>query len=253
MSAIRVHVHGARGRMGSACVEAIAGAADMQLVGTSGRGDDLHEALRASRPEVAVEFTVAEAAADHLRVMLESDCHVVSGTTGLPAAQARALGELARARGRGLLLAPNFALGMLLLQRFARQAAAWMHDVEIVELHHERKRDAPSGTALHTARLIAEAARTALNQGRPDTAELRAGARGGIEEGVPIHSIRLPGLLAHQEVLFGAPGQVLTLRHDALDRRAYLPGVLLGIRRIRSRTGLVDSLDSMLDDGPVLE
>lgn len=247
MSSIRVHVHGAGGRMGRACVEAVGAAADMELCGTTGRSDDLAASLRATRPEVVVEFTVPGAVEAHLRTILEADCHVVSGTTGLPTERARELGELAASRRRGLLLAPNFAVGVLLLQRFAREAAAHFADVEIIELHHDQKRDAPSGTSLHTARQIAEAAASELNAGRPDSEELVAGSRGGAVAGIPVHSVRLPGLLAHQEVLFGAPGQLLTLRHDTLDRLAFMPGVLLGVRRIRDRTGLVDSLEPFLD------
>jgi 4-hydroxy-tetrahydrodipicolinate reductase len=132
------------------------------------------------------------------------------------------------------------------MQRFAREAARHFDDVEIIELHHDRKVDAPSGTALHTADLIAEAAGRPLNRGRPAQTELVAGARGGARSGVPVHSVRLPGLLAHQEVMFGGLGQVLTIRHDALDRQAFMPGVLLGIRRIRSCRGLVDSLERLL-------
>ena len=248
MTKIAVHVHGAGGRMGQACVEAVGAARDMELRGTSGRGDDLGGALRAAKPDVVVEFTVPDAVEDNLRAILEAGCHVVSGTTGLPAERAHALGELAETVGRGLLIAPNFALGVILMQRFARQAAVHFDDVEIIELHHEQKVDAPSGTSLHTARQIAEAAGRELNVGRPQADETLAGSRGGVAGGIPIHSIRLPGLLAHQEVLFGGPGQLLTLRHDTTERRAFMPGVLLGIRRIAKRTGLVDSLEPLLDD-----
>ena len=132
------------------------------------------------------------------------------------------------------------------MQRFCRQAARWFHDVEIIELHHEKKQDAPSGTALDTARQIAAAVDQPLNQGRPKETELVAGARGGTVDNVRVHSVRLPGLLAHQEVLFGGPGQILTIRQDTLDRQAFMPGVLLGIRRILDRKGLVDSLEHFL-------
>ena len=234
--------------MGGTTVAAVRAADDLELCGTSGRGDDLAAALRHSRPDVAVEFTAPDAVAAAVRTMLEASVHVVSGTTGLGADAARALGELARARGKGFLLAPNFALGVILLQRFCRQAAAHFADVEILELHHEGKRDAPSGTAVHTAAQIAAAAARPLNAGRIEAVETVPGARGGSHCGVPIHSVRLPGLLAHQEVLFGAPGQVLTIRHDTSDRRAFMPGVLLAIRRIHRHLGLVDSLEHLLDD-----
>lgn len=238
----RVHVHGAGGRMGQACVAAISAAPDLVLVSTSGRTDDLAAVLARSRPEVVVEFTVPAAAAAGLRTIAAAGCHAVSGTTGLGPHEAQELGELFAARGKGLVMAANFALGVVLLQRFAREAARWFADVEIIELHHEQKLDAPSGTALVTARQIAVAAATPLNAGRPDA----HAARGAIEAGVPIHSVRLPGLLAHQEVLFGAAGQLLTLRHDTSDRRAYMPGVLLAVRSVQTQRGLVDGIEPLL-------
>ena len=243
---IRVHVHGALGRMGGACIDAVNGASDMELCGTTDVGDDLAAALGAESPDVVVEFTVPDAVEDNVRTMLEAGVPVVAGTTGLPREKAVGLGNLAKEKGVGFLLAPNFAIGVILMQKFAREAAKHFDDVEIIELHHERKVDAPSGTAIHTADLIAASAERALNQGRPDETETVRGARGGAQSGIPIHSIRLPGLLAHQEVMFGGVGQVLTIRHDALDRRAFMPGVLLGIRSIRDHTGLIDSLEHLL-------
>jgi 4-hydroxy-tetrahydrodipicolinate reductase len=180
----------------------------------------------------------------------------VCGTTGLGAEGIARLAQLAEARGRGVLLAPNFAIGVLLMQRFARAAARWFPDVEIVELHHERKRDAPSGTALATAEQIAGATveriaeRNVVPRAPTTTAGAELGSRGLRHRGVPIHSIRLPGLLAHQEVLFGGPGQVLSIRHDTLDRGAFMPGVLLGIRRIGERQGLWRSLEPFLEPMP---
>jgi 4-hydroxy-tetrahydrodipicolinate reductase len=225
---IRVHVHGAEGRMGGAVVQALATPSDLVLSGQTRGREELAAALARTRPDVLVEFTVAESAARHLRTALEAGVRVVSGTTGLPRAQVE---ELAR-----------------LLERFARQAARWFDDVEILELHHERKRDAPSGTALRTAQAIAAAARGPLNARRPPLHEVAPGARGALVDGVPIHSIRLPGLLAHQEVVFGQAGQVLTLRHDTLDLAAYWPGIALAIRRVATLRGFVDSLASLLDE-----
>lgn len=243
---IRVHVHGALGRMGASCVTAIEAAADLEVCGKTDFGDDLAGALATGKPDVVVEFTVPAAVEDNVRTMLSAGVPVVAGTTGLAPDKAAELGRLAEERGVGFLLAPNFAIGVILMQRFARQAARHFDDVEILELHHDRKVDAPSGTALHTADLIADAAERPLNQGRPDETELVPGARGGKRQGIPVHSVRLPGLLAHQEVMFGGLGQVLTIRHDALDRRAFMPGVLLGIRSIRDHRGLVDSLERLL-------
>lgn len=244
----RVHVHGAGGRMGTTCTEAIRSAQDLLLCGTSGRTDDLADALQRSRPDVVVEFTVPSAAARHLDTILEHGAHAVSGTTGVPRAVAQDLGASAADRGLGMLLVPNFSIGAVLVQRFAAAAARWFADVEILELHHERKLDAPSGTALDTARRIARAAQRPLNAGRPDERESISGVRGGSEGDVRIHSIRLPGLLAHQVVLFGGVGEVLTLRHDTSDRRAYIPGILLGVRAVDRFRGLVDSLEPLLDE-----
>ena len=243
---IRVHVHGAKGRMGATCVEAVHGASDMEVCGETDYGDDLAGALADERPDVVIEFTVPSAVEENVRTMLEAGVPVVAGTTGLPKDKAEALDALAREKGVGFLLAPNFAIGVILMQKFAREAAVHFRDVEILELHHDRKVDAPSGTALHTADLIAASAGGPLNADRPDEEETVPGARGGKQGGVPIHSVRLPGLLAHQEVMFGGVGQVLTIRHDALDRRAFMPGVLLGVRKIREHTGLIDSLERLL-------
>lgn len=244
---IRVFVIGASGRMGRAVMEAVGEARDLELCGASSRGEDLPRALAAARPQVCVEFTVAEAAEQNLRTALRQGAHVVSGTTGLAAGVVRALGEEAGRAGLGLVLAPNFAIGAVLLQRFAREAARFMPDVEILEMHHERKRDAPSGTAWRTAELIAEASPRALQAADREEHELLPGARGASVDGIRIHSVRLPGLLAHQEVLFGLPGQTLSLRHDTLDRRAFMPGVLLAIRRVVGHRGLVTSLEEFLD------
>jgi 4-hydroxy-tetrahydrodipicolinate reductase len=243
---IRVHVHGALGRMGSTCVEAVSQAVDMSLCGSTDQGDDLARALAEERPDVVVEFTVPSAVGQNVRTMLEAGVPVVAGTTGLAPETARELGLLAESKGVGFLLAPNFAIGVILMQRFAREAVRHLPDVEILELHHDRKVDAPSGTAIHTAELIREAAEAGINANRPQEDELVPGARGASVGGIPIHSVRLPGLLAHQAVMFGGLGQVLTIRHDTSDRRAFMPGVLLGIRSIRNHVGLIDSLERLL-------
>ena len=246
---ILVHVHGAGGRMGRESVRAVRGAPDMELTGTTGRGDDLRAALGAGRTQVLVEFTDATVLEDHVAAALACGTHVVSGTTGLDRDAVERLGRAAATAGRALLLAPNFCIGVLLMQRFAEQAARWFAEVEIVEYHHDRKEDAPSGTALHTADRIAAVPRPARDPGAVAGTELLEGARGARRAGIPVHAVRLPGLLAHQEILFGAVGQVLTLRHDATDRQCFMPGVLLGIRGVLDRTGLIDSLDPLLDGG----
>ncbi len=243
---LRVHVHGAKGRMGRESCAAIDAAGDLELCGRSGRNDDLRRALRDSRADVLVEFTVPDAAPMHVTAAIDAGVAVVSGTTGIDDRALDRLDARAREHGVGVLVAPNFALGVLLMQRFAGEAARFLHDVEIVELHHERKLDAPSGTARATARRIAGAASAPLNEDRPDGLHEDAGARGMLQDGVPIHSVRLPGLLAHQEVLFGGPGELLTIRHDTNDRRAFMNGVLLAVRQIGDRVGLFRSLEPFL-------
>ena len=247
---LSVHVHGARGRMGQMVVAAVRADAELALAGATGRGDDLAAALDGARPDVLVEFTRAESAPEHMRLALERGIGVVSGTTGMSKEQLDALRGLAARSARGAVLAPNFAVGMVLMQRWAAAAARHFPDVEILELHHEQKRDAPSGTALATAERIA-AARDAAGTApaaRPPEQISAPGARGGDVAGVPVHSVRLPGLLAHQEILFGGTGQILTLRHDAFDRRAYWPGIRLAIFAVVRRKGLLDSIEPLLDD-----
>jgi 4-hydroxy-tetrahydrodipicolinate reductase len=247
---ISIHVHGAGGKMGRMVVAAAGGDPGISLSGTSGRGDDLARHLTDKRVDVLVEFTNADSAPDHVRTALECGVHVVSGTTGIAPPQIAALAELAESSGRGVVLAPNFALGMVLMQRFAEQAARYFPDAEILELHHEQKRDAPSGTAMATARRMSLSREHAHVGPAPRPAEhvLVPGARGGGIGGIAVHSVRLPGLIAHQEVWFGGIGQLLTLRHDAFDRRAYWPGIRLAILGIGARRGLLDSIEPFLDD-----
>src|SRR6266542_4356835 len=181
------------------------------------------------------------------RLLLPAGVHVVSGTTGLPAASIEELASLADEAGAGnLVWAPNFALGAVLAQRFATIAARYYQAAEVIELHHPGKADAPSGTALRTAKGIAEARRRPGSPVPPGR-ELVTGARGGDVEGVRVHSVRLPGLVAHQEIIFGGEGELLTLRHDSLDRSSFMPGVLLCVRNVRNRPGLTVGLEPMLD------
>jgi 4-hydroxy-tetrahydrodipicolinate reductase len=208
---IRVAVTGAAGRMGSTVCDAVTAAPDLELVGRAdpALGVSLGEAL-AQRPEVLVDFTVPSTAVANAREAVAAGVHVVIGTTGFDPA------ELAGVSGANVFIAPNFAIGAVLMMQFAAQAAQHMARAEIIELHHDRKLDAPSGTAALTARLMAEAA--------PEIGD------------VPIHSVRLPGLVAHQEVILGDIGQTLTIRHDSIDRLSFMPGVLLAIRRVGSLT-----------------
>ena len=210
---IRVAVSGAAGRMGEAVCEAVQGAEDMELAGRAdpALGVPLAEVL--GDVDVVVDFTTPEAVLDNVQACLRAGVHAVVGTTGFEVDVVRAMVVQSREQGRSanLFLAPNFAIGAVLMMRFAAEAARHMPEVEIVELHHDRKLDAPSGTAKRTADLIREAG-------------------GNVHE--PIHSVRLPGLVAHQEVLLGGEGQTLTIRHDSIDRRSFMPGVLLAVRRV---------------------
>ncbi|ROP43666.1 4-hydroxy-tetrahydrodipicolinate reductase [Pseudokineococcus lusitanus] len=253
MSALRVAVLGAGGRMGAAACRAVDAAPDLELVARVHRGDDLDDVLGAARPDVAVVLTVPDAAPAQVDWCVRHGVHAVVGTTGWDEARLAAVrGALGEEPRTGVLVAPNFALGAVLAMRFAAQAARFYESVEVVELHHPDKVDAPSGTAVRTARLVAEARRAAGVGPSPDaTTSGLDGARGADVDGVRVHSVRLRGLVAHEEVLLGAPGEQLTIRHDSFDRESFMPGVLLGVRTVADHPGLAVGLDHLLDlDGP---
>ena len=221
---------------------------DMELVAALGRGDKL-ETLVETGAQVAVELTTPDAVMDNLDFCLRHGIHGVVGTTGWTEERlARLRSWLDAAPGAGVLIAPNFSIGAVLTMRFAQQAARFFESAEIVELHHPNKADAPSGTAARTARLIAEARAAAGCPPQPDaTSTALDGARGADVDGVPVHSVRLRGLLAHQEVLLGAVGETLTIRHDSLHHSSFMPGILLGVRRVVSAPGLTMGLENFLD------
>jgi 4-hydroxy-tetrahydrodipicolinate reductase len=243
---IRTAVIGARGRMGRQVCDAVEAADDLELGPRIDLDDDVAAVADA---DVAVVFSVPDVALDHVLACVRHGVHAVVGTTGWTPEKLDAVrAALEEAPGVGVLVAPNFALGAVLLMRFAAMAAPHYESVEVVELHHPDKVDAPSGTAQHTARLIAEARRAAGSAPIPDaTATGLEGARGADVDGVRVHAVRLRGLVAHEEVLLGGPGEVLTLRHDSIDRTSFMPGVLLGVRRIGSRPGLTVGLEHLLE------
>lgn len=243
---IRVAVIGAEGRMGSEVCRAVDGAPDMELVGRFDVGDDLGDLDGA---EVAVDFTVPSATLDNVRHLVGRGVHAVVGTTGWDEERLAAVRDaLDAAPGVGVLIAPNFALGAVLTMKFAAEAARFYESAEVVELHHPDKVDAPSGTAVRTAQLIAAARRDAGLPAAPDaTATGLDGARGADVDGVPVHAVRLRGLVAHEEVLFGSVGESLTIRHDSFDRASFMPGVLIGVRQVGERPGLTVGLDQYLD------
>lgn len=249
-SNLRVAVLGAKGRIGSEAVRAIEAAEDMDLAAALDKGDDL-EALTESGAQVAVDLTHPESVMGNLEFCVRNGLHAVVGTTGWTEERfARLRGWLDGSPSTGVLVAPNFSIGAVLTMSFARQAARFFESVEVVELHHPTKADAPSGTATRTAQLIAEARREAGCPPQPDaTVTALEGARGADVEGVPVHAVRLRGLLAHQEVLFGATGETLTIRHDSLHHSCFMPGILLGVRRVVSAPGLTVGLENFLDLG----
>lgn len=239
----RVLVLGAAGRMGKAVVRAVQNAPDLTFVGGVGRGDDLQRVIADTEPTVLVDFTVPEAVMNNMYAGIRAGVPLVVGTSGLMADDLLAVDEAARAAGVGIVYGANFALGAVLLMRFAREASRYFPHAEIIELHHDQKYDAPSGTAIRTAEVIAEARETPPADDR--TIEVLKGARGCTRDGVPIHSVRLPGFVAHQEVIMGLAGQTLRLRHDLIDRDSFMPGVLLAVRRAHTLRGVHD-LENLL-------
>jgi 4-hydroxy-tetrahydrodipicolinate reductase len=266
---MRVHkvlVCGAAGRMGREVVRAVSEAEDMQVVAAvdqASLGEDagvlagiaplrmeiesnLATALERTAPDVMVDFTHPASVLENSRLALLHGVSPVLGTTGLSDEDLSELDQRAKDLQIGAFMAPNFAIGAVLMMEFAAQAAKYLPDVEIIELHHEKKLDSPSGTALLTAQKIVAARSAAPTPPPPNRVEKIPGARGATLKGVAIHSVRLPGYIAHQEVIFGGLGQTLTLRHDSLERRSFMPGVLLAIRSVQAWHGLVIGLEKLL-------
>ena len=262
---LRVLVHGASGRMGREVVAAISKTPDLVIVGavhrnTAGRtqlelpsgagriplSNQIGDLLDATRPDVMVDFSTADASVAAARAALAHGVHVVTGTTGIPQPSLDELNAKAQERGLGVIVAPNFALGAVLLIHLARTVAPYFDYAEIIEAHHEAKVDAPSGTALAIARGLAQGKGRPFTHPKPEKEPL-PGTRGGEHQGVGVHSIRMPGRLAHHEVLLGAAGQTLSLRHDTLSRECYMPGVILAVREVVKRKGLILGLENILD------
>lgn len=242
---MRVAVLGAKGKVGSTMCAAVEAAEDLTLSAQVDAGDPL-DRLTESGTEVVIDFTHPDVVMDNLHFLITHGINAVVGTTGFTLErldQVRAW--LAENPGVSVLIAPNFAIGAVLTMHFARLAAPYFESVEIIELHHPHKVDAPSGTAARTAKVIAEA-RKDLPPNPDATSTGLAGARGADVDGVPVHSVRLTGLIAHQEVLFGTEGETLTIRHDSLDRSSFVPGVLLAVRRITENPGLTVGIESLL-------
>jgi 4-hydroxy-tetrahydrodipicolinate reductase len=262
---IGVVVTGAAGRMGQEVIKTVLNDPDLVLVGAidvkhagvdAGRlvglpdcgiiiGDNLQTVLRGNQATVMVDFTNAQAALSNAKDALDAGVATIIGATGLDATEIDELRKVAEKADTGLLIVPNFTLGAVLMMSFARQAARYFPHVEIIELHHDQKIDAPSGTALLTAQSI-DMERRPFHQGHPQEQEKYAGVRGGDWNGIRIHSVRLPGLVAHQEVIFGGTGQVLTIRHDANSRESFMPGVILAIKKVQQLRGVNVGLEKVL-------
>ncbi len=259
---IRVVICGVCGKMGRATAKVVFDAPDMEIVGACDIagvgsrlsdvihevdsevriGDNLAAIITETKPDAVVDFTSPASVMANARTCLANQIPAVVGTTGITQDDLCELRQLSEKHDAPMLIAPNFAIGAVLMMKFAEQAAKYMPEVEIIELHHDKKIDAPSGTSIKTAELIAAVNGNTARNSKTD----QPAARGGDVSGVRIHSVRLPGFVAHQEVIFGGLGQTLTIRHDSIDRTSFMPGVLLGIRKVRELKGIVYGLDNLL-------
>ena len=244
---IKVGVLGARGRMGAEVVKAVTDAAGLELVAALDLGDSL-EQLKTNGAQVVVDFTTPDSVMANLEFLISNGINAVVGTTGFDAGRIAQLEKLIAANPKvGVLIAPNFAIGAVLMMEFATKAAKYFESAEIIELHHPNKVDAPSGTASRTAELMTNARKEANSPALPDaTTTAQDGARGALVGDIPVHSVRLRGLIAHQEVLLGGLGETLTIRHDSLDRAGFMPGVLLGVRKVIAHPGLTFGLEKFM-------
>ena len=245
---MKVAVLGAKGRMGAECVAAINAASDLTLAAALDLGDSLDQLL-SSGAEIVVDFTTPESVMKNLEFAINSGIHVVVGTTGIDEGKLKQLKDLlSKKSGVGALIAPNFGLGAVLMMQFSSTAAKYFESVEIVEMHHANKVDAPSGTAIRTAQMINDSRKQSGKGKMPDATKTELpGSRGSKVGEVPIHSIRSHGYVAHQEVIFGDSGETLTIRHDSINRAGFMPGVLIGIRNVSKHPGLTVGLENYME------
>jgi 4-hydroxy-tetrahydrodipicolinate reductase len=267
MSKIKVLINGAAGKMGREVVKAVSREKDLEviaavdkvevgidagaLVGINPLGvevsSDLGKAIKSSKPDVVVDFTHPNVVMDNVRTILNSRVHAVVGTTGIAEDGLGEIGDLCKKNKVNCLVAPNFAIGAVLMMRFAAEASKHLPKAEIVELHHDRKADAPSGTAIKTAEMmLEERSKHDTSKKKTDEIEKLDGARGGEMGGIHIHSVRLPGFVAHQEVIFGGLGQTLRIKHDSISRESFMPGVVMAVRKISKLKGLTYGLEGIL-------
>lgn len=242
---IKVLVNGAFGRMGQMTVKTITANSDFELVGQTAKDYNLQQAIKDSGAEVVVDFTHPTSVYDNTLAIIETNAHPVIGTTGLTTDQIQKLQERCAHLKLGGIISPNFSLGAVLMMKYAREIVRYMPHVEIIEMHHDDKIDSPSGTALRSAEILGESVKI-INQPTKDSRNTIPGARGATHHGVPIHAIRLPGLLAHQQIIFGSTGETLSLRHDSIDRQCFMPGVLLACKKVMRLDRLVYGLEEIL-------
>jgi 4-hydroxy-tetrahydrodipicolinate reductase len=243
---IKVGILGARGRMGSEVVKAVTDAPDLELVASLDLGDSL-DALVTNGAQVVVDFTTPDSVMANLEFLISNNINAVIGTTGFDDARIAKIKSLLASSKSGVLIAPNFAIGAVLMMEFATKAAKYFESAEIIELHHPNKVDAPSGTAARTAELMSKSRKEAGLAAMPDaTSTTLDGARGATVGDIPVHSVRLRGLVAHQEVLLGGIGETLSIRHDSIDRVGFMPGVLLGVRQVVNHPGLTFGLENFM-------
>jgi 4-hydroxy-tetrahydrodipicolinate reductase len=241
---ISVLVNGASGKMGAETVRAVEADPELLLVGQAYRGSVLSEVIQQTQPEVVIDFTTPESVFSNALTIIEANKHPIIGTTGLSPDQIQELTTLCQQKKLGGLIAPNFAIGVILMMRFASEAIRYFPHTEIIELHHDAKKDSPSGTAIKTAQMMAK--------NRPEipakqtTKETIPHSQGAQCEGISIHSVRLPGLVAHEAILFGGPGEILTIKHDAMDRKCFMTGVLLACKKVTALNKLVYGLENLL-------
>ena len=242
---IRVLINGSKGKMGAQSVLAVQEDTELELVAAIDREDNLEQEIKTHRPEVVLDFTTPHVVEENIRCALSLSCHIVVGTTGLDDAQLQALNTLAQEQKRALLVCPNFAIGAVLMMKFAAEAARYIPCLEVIERHHDKKLDAPSGTALKTIDMIVESQSnpnpTPLNE-----TELVPGSRGGLYKNVRVHSVRLPGYVASQEVVLGDEGQTFSLQHHTIHRGCFMPGVVLALKKAQDHIGLVYGLEHLL-------
>ncbi len=242
---INVLINGAFGRMGQSTAKALSEHGGFNVVGETGREYDLKKAIQDSHAQVVVDFTNAESVYENTKAIIEAGAHPVIGTSGLTREQVANLQKLAAEKKLGGIIAPNFSLGAVLMMKHAAEIVKYMPNVEVIELHHDKKLDSPSGTALRTTEML-NAACDHVNKDRLASKETIPHARGANDHGIQIHAIRLPGLLAHQQIIFGGTGETLTLRHDSTDRQCFMPGVCFACEKVMDLKELVYGLEGLL-------